>query len=378
MIVTLVAVSATSKTGVAREDRRTLPRPEAEPLEMDPDMRLVGRLDSPYVRRVAISLRMMKLPFEHEALSVFRDFEAFAAINPLVQAPTLRLEDGTVLMDSTLILEYLERICSPDLRLTPSPPDDFRVSQRLIGLALAACEKSVQIVYETNLRPPRSGTTVARTASSVSSRRRTTRLKPNCAAPTAGSRGNTSCRPTSPPPSPGALPGAYCRKWWLRTDTRRFTPCRDAPRRRRHSWTVRPTERGVSICWRCVRTANAAIAICLPPVRKREYARSSARFARRARRSFSRKYARIVRGTWLRDRSGPPVCFFSTPHRPDASGEQQTVHRYLASAKAKTVCAFAAFPDGPKIMQMTRSDAKTRRFRVITPVLLSSHCRPRA
>jgi glutathione S-transferase len=120
---------------------------------MDPDMRLVGRLDSPYVRRVAISLRMMKLPFEHEALSVFRDFEAFAAINPLVKAPTLRLEDGTVLIDSTLILEYLERICSPDRRLTPAPPDDFRVSQRLIGLALAACEKSVQIVYETNLRP---------------------------------------------------------------------------------------------------------------------------------------------------------------------------------------------------------------------------------
>src|SRR5579859_555396 len=73
-------------------------------------MRLIGMLDSPYVRRVAISLRLMELPFSHEALSVFRNFEAFAAINSVVKAPTFVTDDGVVLMDSALILEYLERL----------------------------------------------------------------------------------------------------------------------------------------------------------------------------------------------------------------------------------------------------------------------------
>lgn len=47
-------------------------------------MKLVGMLDSPYVRRVAISLEAMGVPFEHAALSVFSDYEAFGAINPVV------------------------------------------------------------------------------------------------------------------------------------------------------------------------------------------------------------------------------------------------------------------------------------------------------
>ncbi len=116
-------------------------------------MRLIGMLDSPYVRRVAISMKYMGLPFTHEAVSVFRHYDRFAAINPVVKAPTLVLDDGTVLMDSTLMLEYLERLAPRDRRLTPDTLSDLARSQRIIGLALAAAEKSVQIVYERNLRP---------------------------------------------------------------------------------------------------------------------------------------------------------------------------------------------------------------------------------
>jgi glutathione S-transferase len=116
-------------------------------------MRLIGMLDSPYVRRVAISLKAMGLPFAHEPLSVFRDFDAFGAINPIVKAPTLVTDNGTILIDSTLILDYLERIAPTERRLLPDDPAAFLASQRVIGLALAACEKTMQIVYETNLRP---------------------------------------------------------------------------------------------------------------------------------------------------------------------------------------------------------------------------------
>ncbi len=116
-------------------------------------MRLIGMLDSPYVRRVAISLRFMDIPFIHESVSVFRDYDVFAAINPVVKAPTLVTDDGSVLMDSTLILDYAERLVPPQRHLLPRDLASYTRAQRIIGLALAACEKIVQIVYERELRP---------------------------------------------------------------------------------------------------------------------------------------------------------------------------------------------------------------------------------
>ncbi len=110
-------------------------------------MQLIGMLDSPYVRRVAISLKRLNIPFEHRSLSVFRDFEAFSRINPIVKAPTLVTDDGIVLVDSTLILQYIEGISATSLM-----PETAQALQ-LIGLALMACDKTVQIVYERTLRP---------------------------------------------------------------------------------------------------------------------------------------------------------------------------------------------------------------------------------
>jgi glutathione S-transferase len=116
-------------------------------------MRLIGMMDSPYVRRVAVSLKLMALPFRSERVSVFRNYDAFAAINPVVKAPTLVTDEDVVLMDSTLILDYAERLAPPERRLTPANSADFVRAQRITGLALAACEKTVQIVYERTLRP---------------------------------------------------------------------------------------------------------------------------------------------------------------------------------------------------------------------------------
>ncbi|TPG77802.1 glutathione S-transferase [Pseudomonas mandelii] len=116
-------------------------------------MKLIGMLDSPYVRRVAISAKRLGIPLEHESVSVFRHFEQFQQINPVVKAPTLVLDDGEVLIDSTLIIDYLEALAGPGKSLMPSDLAQRLRSLRLIGLALAACEKSVQLYYERNLRP---------------------------------------------------------------------------------------------------------------------------------------------------------------------------------------------------------------------------------
>lgn len=117
-------------------------------------MRLIGMLDSPYVRRVAVSLTYLGLPFTHESVSVFRHYDRFADINPVVKAPSLVTDEGVVLMESTLILEHVERLAGPGRSLDPADLALHARSQRIIGLALAACEKSVQIVYEHQLRPP--------------------------------------------------------------------------------------------------------------------------------------------------------------------------------------------------------------------------------
>lgn len=116
-------------------------------------MQLIGMLDSPYVRRVAVALIVAKVPFEHKPISLFRHKDAFAAINPLLKAPTLKTDDGTVLIDSTLILDYLAFVHPAIAALTPSAPFERLRALRVTGLALAVMEKAVQRHYERALRP---------------------------------------------------------------------------------------------------------------------------------------------------------------------------------------------------------------------------------
>ncbi|MEN3112587.1 glutathione S-transferase [Uliginosibacterium paludis] len=114
-------------------------------------MQLIGMLDSPYVRRSAISMLRLGLRFEHQSISVFRQFPQFQAINPVVKAPSLVCDDGAVLMDSTLIIQYAEACAGRSLM--PATLAGTQAALQAIGLALAVCEKSVQIIYERNLRP---------------------------------------------------------------------------------------------------------------------------------------------------------------------------------------------------------------------------------
>lgn len=116
-------------------------------------MRLIGMLDSPFVRRVAIALDLLDVAFTHEAVSVFRHFEHFRSLNPVVKAPTLICDDGTVLMDSSLILQFIEATLSNGRSLWIGEQIQLQHEFRAVSLALVACEKSAQAGYETNLRP---------------------------------------------------------------------------------------------------------------------------------------------------------------------------------------------------------------------------------
>lgn len=117
-------------------------------------MQLIGMLDSPYVRRSAITARFLGVELEHLSLSVFSDFDDIREINPLVKVPTLVCNDGTVLVDSTLIIDYLESLTS-DRSLMPEASASRLRALRVIGIALIAMEKTVHLLYDREKRPDR-------------------------------------------------------------------------------------------------------------------------------------------------------------------------------------------------------------------------------
>ncbi len=116
-------------------------------------LKLLGMMGSPFVRRLAISMRMMGLDYEYRPLSIFRNYDELRAINPLVKVPTLILDNGEMLVDSSLILEFLESISLPEKRLMPQETVPKLSALRTIGIALIVMEKTVQLIYETLQRP---------------------------------------------------------------------------------------------------------------------------------------------------------------------------------------------------------------------------------
>lgn len=65
---------------------------------------------SPYVRRVAVTIIELGLSERIERITVDYHNEGsdYEAINPLMKVPSLILDDGRVLIDSTAICEYLD------------------------------------------------------------------------------------------------------------------------------------------------------------------------------------------------------------------------------------------------------------------------------
>jgi glutathione S-transferase len=117
-------------------------------------MILVGQYDSPYVRRVAISLHLLGLPFERDTRSVFADAEGMRRINPVGRIPSLVLDDGEVLIDSAAILDHLDERVGPERALLPPRGPERRQALRIVALATGTLDKAGAIVYERTLRPP--------------------------------------------------------------------------------------------------------------------------------------------------------------------------------------------------------------------------------
>jgi glutathione S-transferase len=111
-------------------------------------MILIGQYDSPFVRRVAIALRLYEMPFDHRPWSVFRDAVRVGEVNPLGRVPALMLDDGEVLIDSAAILDHLDEQAGPARALIARSGPARRRALHLCALASGVAEKAVALVYE--------------------------------------------------------------------------------------------------------------------------------------------------------------------------------------------------------------------------------------
>ena len=125
-------------------------------------MILIGQYDSPFVRRVGIALRLYGMAFEHRPWSVFGDAEAIRALNPLIRVPTLVLDDGFVLTDSHMILDYLDHQVNKKLVMFPRHEPARHQALKIATLGTGLADKAVSLLYEKVLHQATSATWAAR------------------------------------------------------------------------------------------------------------------------------------------------------------------------------------------------------------------------
>jgi glutathione S-transferase len=123
---------------------------------------LIGQYDSPFVRRVAIALRLYRIGYEHRPWSTFGDADRIAAFNPLRRVPTLVLDNGEVLIESGAILDHLDESVGPLRAMMADTGDPRRRALKVCALATGLADKAVSLIYERVLHQATSEVWIAR------------------------------------------------------------------------------------------------------------------------------------------------------------------------------------------------------------------------
>ena len=107
-------------------------------------MKLVIATPSPFARKARIALLEKGLPHE---IVVQNPWQAAIAANPLGKVPVLLLDDGRVVHDSSVIVEYLETLGAPPA-LIPADPALRVLDRQVEAVADGLCDAVVLIVTE--------------------------------------------------------------------------------------------------------------------------------------------------------------------------------------------------------------------------------------
>ncbi len=115
-------------------------------------MLLIGQYDSPFVRRVAVALKLYGIDYEHAPWSGFADVALIAQHNPLRRVPTLVDDDGKAYVDSAMILELIDHLAGPARAFLDRGWPERGEMLRLAAFAAGAADKAVALVYENAMR----------------------------------------------------------------------------------------------------------------------------------------------------------------------------------------------------------------------------------
>jgi len=132
-------------------------------------MILIGQYDSPFVRRVAIAMRLYGVTFEHRPWSTFGDGDKLAPFNPLRRVPTLVLDSGEVLIESFVILDHLDELVGPAKAMIAANGEARRKALKVAALATGLADKAVSMFYERALHRETSDVWIARCRTQIGS-----------------------------------------------------------------------------------------------------------------------------------------------------------------------------------------------------------------
>lgn len=91
------------------------------------------------------------MPFEQWPWSIFADADKIRRYNPLTRVPTLVLDDGSVLIESHIILDYLDSLAPAGRVLFPRDEPRRREALKVAALATGLADKAVSLFYEKRL-----------------------------------------------------------------------------------------------------------------------------------------------------------------------------------------------------------------------------------
>ena len=115
-------------------------------------MKLIIAKPSPYARKARVALIEKGIEFETIVENPWLPDTRIANANPLGKLPVLVLDDGRVIHDSKVIVEYLETLNAPPA-LIPSSPD-LRVRHKQIEVIADGISDATVLIRLEGTRPP--------------------------------------------------------------------------------------------------------------------------------------------------------------------------------------------------------------------------------
>ncbi len=110
-------------------------------------MKLLGSPGSPYARKVRIVLAEKRIACDFQLIRLADPNPGISPVNPLGKIPALIRDDGRVIYDSAVIVDYLDAL-KPAPRLIPEPLDDRIEVKRWEALADGILDAAVAISHD--------------------------------------------------------------------------------------------------------------------------------------------------------------------------------------------------------------------------------------